>query len=357
MRAESRDFLVRLLDEPAPSSFEAPAQSIWREYVESFVDRVESDVYGNQTAVMQGTDDISVMVVGHSDEVGLIVKRIDDSGVLWFGKIGGVDPAVLPGTRVRVLTSKGVVPGVIGLPAIHLLPRGETSKKPKLTELTIDVGAGDAKEAKRLVSVGDPVVFGEDFRDLNGRFASHRAFDNRMGCWIVAEMLRTLSRRRARKATVYGVSSVQEETGVWGAGLVADRYLPSVAIAVDVTHDTTTPGITGSHFADVKCGRGPVLTRGVRTSQRVFELLRKAAGAAKIPVQIEIDEGSTWTDADAISARRTGVPVGSVSVACRYMHTPAEVIHLGDVEQTAALLARFVGLLSDKVDLRPAGSP
>ena len=235
MRRESREFLVRLLDEPAPSSFEMPAQRIWRGYVEPFVDRVEVDVYGNHTAILPGKDRISVMVVGHADEIGLIVKRIDDCGVLWFGTIGGIDAAVLPGTRVRVLSGKGVVPGVIGLPAIHLLPRGEPLKRPKLTELAIDIGADGRKAAERLVSVGDPVVFGEDFRELAGGFASHRAFDNRMGCWIVAEMLRAVSRNRTRRATVYGVSSVQEETGVWGAGLVADRYLPPLAIAVDVS--------------------------------------------------------------------------------------------------------------------------
>lgn len=352
MRASSREFLVRLLDEPSPTGFEAGAQRIWAGYVEPFVDRVESDVYGNHTAVIEGTGKASVMVVGHSDEIGLILKRIDSSGQLWFGKIGGVDPSVLPGTRVRVLTSKGIVPGVIGLPAIHLLPPGEAGKKLKLTDLTIDIGATDGKEAAKLVSVGDPVIFGEDFQDLAGGFASHRAFDNRMGCFVVAEMLRQLKRTK-RAATIYGVSSVQEETGVWGAGLVADRYLPTVAIAVDVTHDTSTPGISSTAFADVQCGKGPVLARGVRTSRRVFELLEKAARSAKVPVQIEIDEGVTGTDADPISARRTGVPVGNVSVACRYMHTPAEVIHLRDLEQAATLLARFVTLITDRTDLVP----
>ncbi len=352
MRAESKEFLISLLDEPAPSGFEASAQRIWEEYVTPFADRVEVDVYGNRTAILEGSGKSSVMVVGHSDEVGLIVKRFEDGGQLRFGRIGGVDPAVLPGTRVRVLTSKGPVPGVIGLPAIHLLPPGETSKKPKVTDLTIDVGAKDGKTARRMVSVGDPVVFGEDFRELAGGFASHRAFDNRMGCFVVAEMLRLLKRSK-RRATVYGVSSVQEETGVWGAGLVADRYLPTVAIAVDVTHDTGTPGISSAAFEDVKCGAGPVLTRGVRTNRRVFEQLEKAAKAAKIPVQVEIDEGSTWTDSDPISMRRTGVPVGNVSVACRYMHTPAEVIHLKDLEQTAALLAKFVTQLTDSMDWVP----
>ncbi|NNE44263.1 MAG: M20/M25/M40 family metallo-hydrolase, partial [Gemmatimonadetes bacterium] len=311
------------------------------------------DVYGNHTAVLDGRDDLSVMVVGHSDEIGLIIRRIDDSGALWFGKIGGVDPAVLPGTRVRVLTKKGLVPGVIGMPAIHLLPKGETSGKPKLTDLSIDIGAKDKKEAEKMVQVGDPVVFGEDFREMHGGFASHRAFDNRMGCYVVAEMLRLLKAEKGRRATVYGVSSVQEETGVWGAGLVADRYMPSLAIAVDVCHDTSTPGISKTAFEDTRCGDGPVIGRGVRTSRIVSDLLEKAAKAAKVPVQFEIDEGATHTDADPISARRTGVPVGTLSVACRYMHTPAEVIHLDDLDETAKLLARFVADLTDKVNLVP----
>ena len=353
MRKESKDFLVRLLDEPAPSNFEAPAQRLWREYVEPGVDRIEVDVYGNHTAILEGKDGMSVMLVGHSDEVGLIVKRVDEKGQLAFGKIGGVDPAVLAGTRVRVLTKGGIVPGVIGLPAIHLLPRGETSKTPKLEDLAIDIGARDKADALRRVSVGDPVVFGEDFREMANGFACHRAFDNRMGCWVVAEVLRLVARARGRRAKVYGVSSVQEETGVWGAGLVADRYLPSLAIAVDVCHDTSTPGIGKSAWADVRCGRGPVITRGIRSSRRLADLLEAAAKTAKVPFQIDIDEGHTGTDADPISSRRTGIPVNALGVACRYMHTPCEVIHLGDLEKAAKLLASFVMGLSDKVDLAP----
>lgn len=352
MRKESKDFLVRLLDEPAPTAFEAPAQRIWRRYVQPLVDRVEVDVYGSHTAILDGPDDISVMIVGHADEIGLIVKRIDEKGHLAFGKIGGVDPAVLAGTRVRVLSAKGPVPGVIGMPAIHLQPKGETSKPPKIEDLAIDIGAKDRKDAGRMVSVGDPVVFGEDFRELANGYACHRAFDNRMGCWVVAETLRLVAKARRRRAKVYGVSSVQEETGVWGAGLVADRYMPTLAVAVDVCHDTSTPGI-GKSFVDVRCGRGPVITRGVRTSRRVFELLEAAAKAAKVPFQIDVDEGHTWTDADPISARRTGIPVNTVGVPCRYMHTPCEVIHLGDLENAAKLLAAFVMRLSDKVSLVP----
>jgi endoglucanase len=353
MRRISKDFLVRLLNEPAPSNFEAPAQRIWREYVEPYSDRVEIDVYGSNTAILEGTGPHSVMIVGHADEVGLIVRRIDDSGVLWFGKIGGVDPTALAATRVRVLTKKGEIPGVVGLPAIHLLPPGETSKKPKLTELCIDIGARDKKEAQKLVDIGDPVVFGEDFRELHGGFATHRAFDNRMGCFVVAEVLRQCAAKSSRSATIYGVSSVQEETGVWGAGLVAQRYLPTLAIAVDVTHDTTTPGITAAAHPEVVCGKGPVIARGIRARRILTELLEKAARTAKIPVQIEIDEGHTWTDADAISTRHTGIPVANVSVACRYMHTPCEVIHLEDLVQTANLLTKFVDLLGPKLDLVP----
>ncbi len=352
MRADAKAFLVRLLDEPAPSNFEARAQRIWRRYVEPVADRVEVDLFGNHTAILDGPDAIAVMLVGHADEIGLILKRVDDNGHVWFGKIGGVDPAVLAGTRVRVLAAHGVVHGVIGLPAIHLLPRGETSKTPKLEDLAIDIGAKDKKDALKRVAIGDPVIFGEDYRDLANGFACHRAFDNRMGCWVVAEALRRVASARGRRAKVYAVSSVQEETGVWGAGLVADRYLPTLAIAVDVCHDTSTPGVGKGHV-DIRCGRGPVITRGVRTSRRILELLEAAAKTAKVPYQIDVDEGQTGTDADPISGRRTGIPVNVIGVPCRYMHTPTEVIHLGDLENAAKLLAAFVMRLSDRVDLVP----
>lgn len=353
MRKESKEFLVRLLEEPAPSGFEAKAQRIWRDAVEPHADRIEADVYGNHTAILDGKGEVSVMLLGHADEVGLIVKRVDERGHLSVGRIGGVDPAVLAGTRVRVLASKGEVPGVIGMPAIHLLPRGETTKPPKIDDLAIDIGAKDKRDALRMVSVGDPVIFGEGFRELANGFASHRAFDNRMGCWVVAETLRLVARARGRRAKVFGVSTVQEETGVWGAGLVADRYMPTLAVAVDVCHDTSTPGIGKSAFVDVRCAKGPVITRGVRTSRRIAEMMEAAAKSAKIPFQNDIDEGSTWTDADPVSGRRTGIPVAALGVPCRYMHTPCEVIHLGDLENAAKLLAAFVLRLDDKVDLAP----
>jgi endoglucanase len=168
----------------------------------------------------------------------------------------------------------------------------------------------------------------------------------------VAETLRLLGKKKP-PVTVYGVSAVQEETGVWGSGLFAERYGPTLAIAVDVTHDTSTPGISKTSFVDVSCGKGPVIGRGVRVNRRVSELLEKAGKAARIPCQLEVDEGHTWTDADAMSARRTGIPVGTLSVPCRYMHTPCEVIHLGDLEKAAALLARFVGQLSGRTRLAP----
>jgi endoglucanase len=146
---------------------------------------------------------------------------------------------------------------------------------------------------------------------------------------------------------------VQEETGVWGAGLVADRYMPTLAVAVDVCHDTSTPGISKSAYVDLRCGKGPVLTRGVRTSWRVFELLEAAAKAAKVPIQVDVDEGHTFTDADPISARRTGVPVQVLGVPCRYMHTPCEVIHLDDLEKAALLLGHFVSTLPARLQLAP----
>jgi endoglucanase len=294
------------------------------------------------------------MIAGHADEIGLIVKRIDSQGMIWFGSIGGIDPTVLPGTRVRVLAKGGEVFGLIGAPAIHLLPRGESPKPPKLADLCIDIGATSKREAESLVSVGDPAIFGEDFREMANGFASHRVFDNRVGCWVAAEVLREggAVRRRKGRPTLYAVSSVQEETGVWGAGLVAYRYMPTVGIAVDVTHDTSTPGLSKS-LPEVACGKGPVISRGIRSNRILVDLLERAARAARVPYQIEIDEGSTWTDADAISNKRTGIPVATVSIPCRYMHTPNEVIHLSDLEKAVKLLARFVRDLPEKTSFVP----
>jgi putative aminopeptidase FrvX len=340
MDRSARRFLEDLLHTPGPSGYEGEVQDIWRSYVTKVTGKVERDVHGSQHAAVRGRSDRPLLLVAHADEVGLIVQYIDDDGYIFVRAIGGIDVSILPSHRVTIVGRKGHVRGVIGKRAYHLREKNGDEKPPRLEDLHIDIGASSRSEAMGLVEIGDPIVFGGDFETLAGDFASARNFDNRSGLFVVAEVLRALASSRKKPGfTVHGLSSVQEETGLLGSGNLAQKLHPAAAIIVDVTHDTRNPGVKVQKHGDVRCGAGPVLTRGVRISKPLFEAIRAIAGRARIKVQLEIDSGSTHTDADPISSRLEGVPVGIVSIPCRYMHSSCEMIDLKDLEKTVELLA------------------
>ena len=351
MERTARRFLEDLLRTPGPSGFEGPVQDLWRDHVKRFAGKVERDVHGNQWATIPGRSDRSLVLAGHADEVGLIVQYIDDEGFIFLRPIGGVDPAVLPSQWATILGRKGPVRGVFGRRAHHLREKEGDEKTLRLEDMPIDIGASGRTDALKRLEIGDPVVFGADMEALGGSFASARNFDNRIGCFIVAEVLRVLSARGARPGfTVHGISTVQEETGLKGAGNLARRLSPAAAIAIDVTHDTHHGGVKVQKHGDIRCGKGPALTRGVRTSKVLFEEIRSLAAKSRIPHQIETDLGSTHTDADAISESLEGIPVAVVSIPCRYMHTSCEVIHLGDVEKTVELLSKAAAQMDPEKD-------
>lgn len=352
MDTKAKAFLRQLLDVPGPSGYEQRVQSVWRDYVGGFCADLRTDVHNNVVATRKGSEDFSVMVVGHADEIGMAVIHIDDSGYLYFQRIGGVDPTILPSQRVGVLTREGLVRGVIGKKPAHLLDE-EDRKPPKIHELWIDIGAKDRADAQRRVRVGDPVVFGESFEELQNGLAVARDFDNRVGCWVAAETLRALSAVGGLKPTVYAVSSAQEETGVWGAGPIAYALKPSLGIAIDVTHATDYPALSKTRYGDVQLGKGPVISRGVKTSEIVYDALEAAATANQIPFQVELEVGRTGTDADVMADRGAGIPVAVVSIPNRYMHTSTEMIHLDDLDNCVRLLAAYIQTLDAKTDLIP----
>jgi putative aminopeptidase FrvX len=349
---KSLDFLKRFVDTPSPSGFERPAQEVWREYVSAFADKVDWDVQGNSIGVVNQGGSPRVMLAGHCDEIGFMVKYVNDNGYVYFSPIGGVDPAIVPARKVLIHNSKGPVPGVIGRTAIHMQDKDDEKKPPKVHEMWIDIGASGKKEALKRIAIGDPIVFDLDFWILNGEFAVARGFDDKMGAFAVAEALRILSEDKNLKAEVHGVASVQEEISFAGAMTSAFSIEPHVAIAVDVGNATDTPGVSKEKFGEIKLGDGPVIGLGSSVSPAVEAMLKKVAGRHKIPWQPGAAPRWTGTDADAIFKSRGGVACGLLSVPNRYMHTPVEVIHLGDLENCARLMAAFAGAVTDKMDFR-----
>ena len=344
-------FLERLLDAPGPSGFESRAARVWTSEAESFAESW-SDVVGNSYAAVRPEARPLVLLAGHIDEIGLQVTHADKSGLLYFGGIGGWDPQVLVGQRVRVLGAQGDVPGVIGRKAIHLIEPKEREKAAKVKKLWIDVGAGSREDLKELgVRVGDPAVLDAGMVRLAGDRVSSRAIDNRVGAFIVLEALRMVAAEEGRAGAV-AVATAQEEIGYSGGGARTSAFglSPDVALVVDVTHATDIPEVDKSQVGEHSLGGGPVLTRGSATHPAVFEVLAETADARGIPYSIQAAPLRTGTDADAIHLARGGVPTGLVSVPNRYMHSPSEMVALSDLFHTAELLAAFVARIDGGLD-------
>lgn len=352
MRKQSLDFLKALLQSPSPSGYEQPAMRVVREYVADFADEVKTDVHGNVVAALNPGGSPRVMLAGHCDQIGMMVRYINDEGYLYFAAIGGIDTAVLAGLRVQVHTSSGAVPGAIGRTAIHVLPADERTKLPAIEKLWIDIGAKDRKAAEQLVTIGDPITFDVPVVELQQDLLASPGIDDKIGGHVCMEALRLLAGQKLSCA-VFAVATVQEEIGLRGAVTSSYHVHPDVGIAVDVTHTTDYPGSEKTKVGDVGLGKGPVLDRGANINPRLWQLLLDTAKKAKIPVQLLAAPGGTGTDANAMQLSRGGVATALIGIPNRYMHTPSEVISLGDAEKAARLIAAAVKGINAGVSFIP----
>jgi endoglucanase len=347
-------FLNDLLAATGPSGYETPASEVWRRHAESFAESVDSDTVGSSVARVAATADGAPLIglVGHIDEIGLVVKHISDEGVLRFGPIGGWDPHVLVGQRVTVMGAAGPVPGVIGRKPIHLLEEDDRKQVAKLDQMYIDIGASDRDDAARVVAIGDPaVVAAAPYELANGRIAS-KAMDNRLGAYIVLEAARRVAAESERRWGVAAIAAAQEETTFAGARTSAFALDMQACIVVDVTFASDVPGSDAAKFGEAKLGHGPQIARGANLHPRMYELLAEAAEAEGIPFSVAVPGRNSGTDADAIHFSRAGVPCGLVSVPLRYMHSPVETVQLSDVEQAVELLAATCLRLDPAEDFR-----
>ena len=334
--------LERLLAAAGPSGHESSPAQIWREACASFASEVGSDNLGSSFARVPGTaGGPRLAVVGHIDEIALHVSHIDDNGYLRFGQVGGWDAVVLIGQRVRVYTRNGTIAGVIGRKPIHLLKDDDRKKVPELKDLHIDIGVKDGEEARELVRIGDVAVIDADPFELRHELLVSRALDNRVGCYVAAEAARLVADDGGAPGEVLALAVVQEETTFAGSRTSAFAHRPELAIVVDLTFATDQPGIELGPITEHKLGSGPVIATGTILHPRVFELLHDAGEQQGIPFTVESLGRGTGTDADAIHLSRAGVPTGLVSVPCRYMHSPVEMVSVQDVGAAARLIAVF----------------
>jgi putative aminopeptidase FrvX len=336
------ELLLQLLRAPGPSGHESVPAKVWRDYCSSFAEEVGGDRVGSSFARVAGTaNGLTVAVVGHIDEIGLHVSHIEDDGYLRFGQVGGWDPSVLIGQRVRIRTRQGDVPGVIGRKPIHLLKDDDRRKVPELKELHIDIGAKDGEEAGKLVRIGDVAVIDAEPVEFRHDRVISRSLDNRVGCYVAAESARQVAESGGAPGDVLALAVTQEETTFAGARTSAFAHDPDVAIVVDLTFATDQPGIELGAITKHPLDSGPVIARGTSLHPLVFEGLYDAAEAEGIPYTLESLGKGTGTDADAIHLSRAGIPSGLVSIPCRYMHSPVEMVSLADIDAAARLIAAF----------------
>ncbi len=341
---ESRvEFLRRLIASPSPSGFEQPVQAVIRAEIGQYSDEVRADVHGNVIATLNPNGNPRVMLTAHCDELGFLIRYIDEEGFLYFAPIGGFDPSTLPGERVLVHTPAGSIPGVLGRKAIHLMDSDERSQAPKLANMWIDIGVSSRKEAQELVPIGSTATRAAQLEILRGDLVVSRALDDKSGVFTLVEAMRRLHEQRARlKAGAYFVSAVQEETGSRGVRTSTYEVNPQVAITVDVTFASDHPQTSKQLLGDVKLNEGPAITIGGFTNPRVYQLLVAATKEAGITYQYDIAAANTGTDNDNIQVTRGGVATGLLNIPCRYMHTGSEIVSLKDIETTAELIAQFV---------------
>lgn len=344
MDSESLDFFRKLVTAPGPSGFEEVARQVWREYVGPFADKVTTDTNGSEVATLEGREGgPSLLLMGHIDQIGLLVQYVDENGFLHFSPIGGVDPDTVISQVVRVLGPRGEVPGVVGKTAIHLQDKEARDRKVKLEDLWVDIGAKTKEEAELYAPIGTPMVVGGGMVELlNGRVAAR--MDNRFGAYVVGEVIRRLSERDDIIPTIHAAATVQEESSRWfsGAAAVAWRLEPTAAIAIDVTHSIDVPGANKKRHGEVAMSSGPVLTVGVSSNNRLVAEIRQACATAGIRIQLGTETGNHGTDADAMGWIRSGIPTTSLGIPMRYMHNTVEMADLEDIDRVVDVLEAFI---------------
>jgi len=338
-------FLTELLHARSPSGFETEAQAVWDRHVKPSADEYRNDALGNRLATLNPKGDPVLMLAGHMDELGLMVTYVNKDGFLYFETIGGHDRTVISGRRVIIQTANGTVKGVTGKRAVHLMDEADRKKVPEIHEIWIDIGAKSKKEALARVAMGDVATYDHEFELIHGSVGAARAFDDKVGAYIVGETLIRLAKQKKLAAKIVSVATVQEEIGVRGATTSAYLADPHIAIAVDVGHATDHPDCDQRKYGETKLGAGPIICRGPNINPKVYDKLIRAAKKAKVPYQLEGASRPTGTDARAIQMGRGGVATGLISVPLRYMHTPSEVVDLEDVERCVLLLVEFAKAL------------
>ncbi|MDB5205368.1 MAG: family metallopeptidase [Flavisolibacter sp.] len=347
-------FFRNYINTPSPVGFESSGQRLWIDYIRPFVDDIFTDPYGTAVGVINPKAPFKVVIEAHVDEISWFVNYINNEGLIYLKRNGGVDHQIAPGQRVFIHGKKGPVKAVFGWPAIHTrISTPDKEPVAKVENLFLDTGARNKKEIEDLgIKVGCVVTYQDGFDELAYDYYIGRAFDNRIGGFMIAEVARLLKENKKKLPFgLYVVNAVQEEIGLRGAEMIARRIKPNIAIITDVTHDTSTPMINKFIEGDTVCAKGPSLSYGPAVHNKLLQLVEDVAEKAQIPVQLRTVSRSTGTDTDSFAYANDGCPSVLISIPLRYMHTTVEMLHRSDIEQTIRLMYETLLTLSPDTNL------
>lgn len=355
MDSSRKNFLKQLIDTPSPSGFEVPVQRLFRDRMKAISGLdVQSDVMGNvfaRTAKTEGAR--TVAILGHSDEIGLMVKAYEGA-FLRVAQIGGCDAHQLPGKRVFVHTSNGPILGVIGRNHAHLMEASERDKVMKIKDMFVDIGAKDDEELKSKVAIGDPITVTYGFEELLNNIVVCRAADDRAGVLCVAGIMEdAVAEGAADKVNLVGISTVQEEIGLRGATTACYSSSPDVVIAIDVGFSMDYPGADKRLVGEVALGKGPKIARGANINPVLFDILVSTAKENEIPIQISGEPRATGTDANVAQLSREGTAAALISIPLRSMHSPSECVSLDDIDNIIKLVVKALPAIGEAKTFLP----
>jgi putative aminopeptidase FrvX len=351
---DSFQFLKDYVNTASPTGFESSGQKIWMKWLEPYVDDFFTDPYGTAVGVINPDAPFKVVIEAHADEISWFVNYISAEGLIYLKRNGGVDHQIAPSMRVNILGKKGMVKAVFGWPAIHTRIGGaDKETQPKVENLWLDCGARSKKEVEQLgIHIGAVAVYADGYEELSHDFLIARAFDNRVGGFMIAQVARLLKENKKKLPfALYVVNAVQEEIGLRGAEMIARRIKPDIAIITDVTHDSTTPMINKKIEGECECGKGPSLCYGPAVHNKLLDLVQKTADKNAIPYQLRAISRSTGTDTDSFAYANDGCPSVLISIPLRYMHTTVEMLHKDDIENTIKLIYESLMVLTPKTNL------
>ncbi|MFY0688862.1 MAG: M42 family metallopeptidase [Cyclobacteriaceae bacterium] len=352
MDKQSTDFLYTYLNNPSPTGFEQSGQRIWLDYITPYIDEYISDTYGTVVGVVNPEAEYKVVIEAHADEISWFVNYVDEKGYIYVIRNGGSDHQIAPSKRVNIHTKKGIVKGIFGWPAIHV--RKDKEEAPSLKNIFIDVGAGSQEEVEKMgIHAGTVITFEDELMELGDKYFVGRALDNRIGGYMIAEVLRKLKEQQVKLPFgLYVVNAVQEEIGLRGAEMISRRINPDVAIITDVTHDTDAPMYDKKHSGDVSVDKGPTLSYAPAVQNNLRDLIVQVAQDNEIPFQRMASSRATGTDTDAFAYSSDGVASALISLPLKYMHTTVEMVAKEDVDNVISLIFKTLKKLEAGQDFR-----